>query len=301
MARKKKDRKVELDGELDFKDLDDITGDDMDFGDLEDIEDNRKPSMFGVAQELSKETGRGFLDGLVSQTAKKGLKSEYTDNYYELMDYADLAKNTFDENKSKVNKSVYKLGKEVKKVLPFQLKMLDSFLERYETNNEQARQESEEALRENSIQSNISSIFDKQLEIQKALEAKHDAERQVESKERITTNKLNLDILTSIDTNISNHTAFTLQISKEYYRKSLELQFKTYFIQADMLKTMRDHYKGFSIQFDSIVKNTSLPEFVKLNNTERIQEVVRTQAVQGTFKNVISNSKYVENVKKKPK
>ena len=301
MARKKKDRKVELDGELDFKDLDDITGDDMDFGDLEDIEDNRKPSMFGVAQELSKEAGRGFLDELVKQTAKKSIPQEYTDNYYELMDYADLAKNTFDENKSKVNKSIYKLGKEVKKVLPFQLKMLDSFLERYETNNEQARQESEEALRENSIQSNISSIFDKQLEIQKALEAKHDAERQVESKERITTNKLNLDILTSIDTNISNHTAFTLQISKEYYRKSLELQFKTYFIQADMLKTMRDHYKGFSIQFDSIVKNTSLPEFVKLNNTERIQEVVRTQAVQGTFKNVISNSKYVENVKKKLK
>lgn len=301
MAKKKKDRKVELDTELDFNDLDDISMDDMNFGDLEDIEDDRKPSKFGVAQELSKEAGKGFLDGLVKQTAKKSLPEEYTDNYYELMDYADLAKNTFDENKSKVNKSVYKLGKEVKKVLPFQLKMLDSFLERYETSNEQARQESEEALRESSIQSNLSSIFDKQLEIQKALEAKHDAEKQVEDKQRIATNKLNFDILTSIDANISNQTAFTLQISKEYYKKSLELQFKTYFIQADMLKTMRDHYKGFSIQFDNIVKNTALPEFVKLNDTERIREIVRTQAIQGTFKNVISNSKYVENVKKKLK
>lgn len=297
---KKKTKNNKVDNELNFDDLGDINTDDLDFGELDDIDaSDRSPSKAGIARELATETGRGFLDNLVKQTAKKSLPEEYSNNYYELMDYASFTKNTFDENKNKVQSSIYKLGKEVKKILPFQMKLLNNFLEKYETNFEQIKQESEEALRENSIQSNLSSIFDKQLEIQKAIEAKRDAEGQVETRERITTNKLNFDILTNIDSNISNQTAFTLQISKEYYRKSLELQFKSYFIQADMLKTMKDYYKGFSLQFDNIVKNTGLPEFVKLNSTERIQDVIRTQMVQNTYKSLFSNSKYVDNIKSK--
>jgi len=296
---KKKSQDNKVDNDLDFKDLNDLDTD-MDFGELEDIDaTSRNPSKAGVAKELASEAGKGFFDGLIKQTAKKSLPEEYSSNYYELMDYADFAKETFDQNKSKVNKSIYKLGKEVKKVLPFQFKLLNNYLEKYETDFEEYKAQSEEEMREGSIQSNLAGIFDKQLEIQKAIEAKREAKDEVESKERISTNKMNIDILSNIDSNISNLSAFTLQISKEYYRKSLELQFKTYFVQADMLKTMREHYKGFSIQFDNIVKNTGLPEFVKLNNTERISEIMRTQMVQNTYKNLFSNSEYVKNVKTK--
>ena len=296
---KKKDKKNEVDNDLDFGDLDDLEVD-TDFGDLEDIDaDSRSPSKAGVAKELGKEATKGFFDGLIKQTAKKSLPDEYSSNYYELMDYADFAKETFDTNKSKVNKSIYKLGKEVKKILPFQFKMLDNYLEKFESDNEEQRQQSEDEMREGSINANLTGIFDKQLEITKAIEAKHEAKDQIESKERMSAHKMNIDILGNIDANISNSTAFTLQISKEYYRKSLELQFKSYFVQADMLKTMREYYKGFSLQFDNIVKNTGLPEFVKLNNTERLSDIIRTQMVQNTYKNLFSNSEYVKNVKGK--
>lgn len=294
---KKKDKKNNVDNDLDFGDLDDLEVD-TDFGDLEDIDaDSRSPSKAGVAKELAGEATKGFFDGLIKQTAKKSLPDEYSSNYYELMDYADFARETFDTNKNKVNKSVYKLGKEVKKILPFQFKFLDNYLEKFESDNEEQRQASEDEMREGSISANLSSIFDKQLEVTKAIEARRDANDQVEAKERMTTTKMNIDILTNIDSNISNMSAFTLQISKEYFRRSLELQFKSYFVQADMLKTMREHYKGFSLQFDNIVKNTGLPEFVKLNNTERLSEILRTQMVQNTYKNLFSNSEYVKSVK----
>lgn len=294
---KKKSKDNDVDNELNFDDLDDIGGD-TNFGDLEDIDaESRNPSKAGVAKELASEAGKGFFDGLIKQTAKKSLPDEYTSNYHELMDYADFAKETFDTNKTKVNKSVYKLGKEVKKVLPFQIKILDRYLEKFEADHEEQRQQSEDEMREGSINANLTSIFDKQLEITKAIEAKRDADDTVEAKERISTTKMNIDILTNIDANMSNMSAFTLQISKEFYRKSLELQFKSYFVQADMLKTMREHYKGFSLQFDNIVKNTGLPEFVKLNNTERLSEIIRTQMVQNTYKNLFSNSEYIKNVK----
>lgn len=294
---KKKDKKNKVNSKIDFKDLDDIQMDDIDFGDLENIEDDRNPSKLGIAKEISKDVGRGFLEGLSKKTAEKVLPSEYTENISTLIDYTDFTKHMLEENKTKVESSLYKLGNEVKKILPFQSKILNKFLEKYETDFEKVRVQSEEAIRDTAIQSNLTSIFDKQIEIQKAIEAKRTSETEVERRERITTSKLNLDVLTSIDNNLSTQTAFTLQIGKEYYRKSLELQFKSYFIQADMLKTMRDYYKGFSLQFDNIVKNTGLPEFVKLNNTERIQDVIRTQMIENTYKNVFSNSKYLETIK----
>ena len=296
---KKKSKDNELDTDLNFDDLEDLDTD-IDFGDLENIDElSREPSKAGIAKEVITEAGKGFLSGLIEQAAKKSLPEEYTSNYYELMDYADFIKETFEENKNKINKSIYRLGKEVKKILPFQFKLLNSYLEKYESEFEEFKRQSEEEIREGLIQSNLASIFDKQLEIQKALEAKRKAEDEVETAERISMSKMNIDILSNIDANISNQTAFTLQISKEYYRKSLELQYKSYFIQADMLKTMREYYKGFTIQLDNIIKNTGLPEFVKLHNTERVSDIIRTQIVQNTYKSLFSNSEYVKNVKKK--
>ena len=295
---KKKSDKTKIDNDLNFDDLSDLDSDSVNFDNLSDLDPlDRNPSKPEVAKEFLKDTGKSFLGTLVKETSKKALPSEYTNNYYELMDFVDFSKNTFDKNKNKVETSLFRLGKEVKKILPFQVKLLDKFLTNYEDKIRDVKQKTEEDLRESSIQSNLSSIFDKQLEIQKVLEARRDAENKVESKERITNNKLNFDILTNINNNIASNTAFTLQISKEYYRKSLELQFKSYFIQADMLKTMKEYYKGFSIQYDSIIKNTGLPEFVKLKNTEKIKDIVRTHLVESTFKNIYDRNKYIETIK----
>lgn len=298
---KKKSGNKNLDNNLDFDDLDDLEADGgMDFGDLEDIDmSSRKPSTGEVAKEMAKEAGQGFLDSTARKAAEKALPESYKDNYYAAVDYADFAKETFQASKGKINKSLYNLGKEVKKILPFQSKMLDSFLSKYESDFDAFKSQTEEQIREGSIQSNLSSIFDKQLEVTKAIESRRSAEEQADRKQQLAVNKVNLDVLTSIDNNLSNQTAFTLQISKEYYRKSLELQYKSYFVQADMLKDMRDYYKGFSIQFEEIKKNTALPDFVKLHTSERVSELMRTQFIQNTYKQLFSNSEYIQNVKKR--
>lgn len=295
---KKKTDKNKVDFNIDLSDLDDLDSD-LSFDSIDDLDGGREPSKLKISKELAKEASKGFLDSLVKKTAAKTLPREYSDNYYTALEYNDLIKETYETNKNKINKSLYRLGKEVKKILPFQSKIINNFLEKYESDFEAFKTQSEEQLREASIQSNISSIFDKQLEIQKAFEAKRSSEAEVDRKEKLTISKLNLDVLSSIDANISNQTAFTLQIGKEYYRKSLELQYKSYFIQADMLKTMRDYYKGFSLQLDAVVKNTGLPDFVKLRNTERLEDIVRTRVVEDSYKKLFSNSEYINNVKKR--
>lgn len=297
--KKKSDNKDLDNDDLNFDDLEGLEGDSgMDFGDDLDTS-SRKPSVRDTAKELGKEAGKGFFDSMARKTAEKALPDSYKDNMYAALDYADFAKETFDTNKNKINKSLYKLGKEVKKIIPFQSKMLEGFLAKYETDFEEFKQQSQDEQRNASVASELSSMFDKQLEVQKGLEAKRSAEEQVDKKQRLAVDKISIDVLSSIDSHVATQSAFTLQISKEYYRKSLELQYKTYFIQADMLKDMRDYYKGFSKQFEDIAHNTAMPDFVKLHKTEAVQQMMRDQLMQSTYKQLFSNSDYVKNVKQK--
>lgn len=282
-------------------DLDDLDGleDDLDFGDMEDITGDRKPGVAGVAKELGKEGGKGLLSGLVKGTAKKSLPSSYETNYQTAKDYAEWGKEIADESKGIVNKSAYGLGKEVKKLLPFKIKSLDKYLENYETDNIRKAEASEEAMRADSINATLGGIFDKQLETQKFLQADAQAREETEHKREIVSTKMQTDVLHSIDKNTGDMSAFTLQISKEYYRKSLELQFKTYYVQADLLKHSKDYFKGFSLQLDNVVKNTGLPDFVKLKNTESLKEVMRQRAVNSIQGSLFDNNAYVKKVKER--
>ena len=298
MAEKKKTKKGLVDDDMDFTDLDDLGGD-MEFDDDGFDMGEREPSRSEVVKDLAKDAGSGFLNTMVKKTAEKGLPSEYSSNYNEVIDLASFAGEVVDRNKQKIDKSLFKLGKEVKKLLPMQIGLLDKYLAKKEEEFTESRQQSEEEMRNGSIASEVGSIFDKQLDVQKALEAKRSAEEQVSSKERLITTKMNLDVLRSIDANAATSAAFATQISKEYFRKSLELQYKSFFVQADMLRTMRDHYKGFSIQFTNIEKNTSLPEFVKLKNTERFKDIMRTNATQAVYAQLFNRNKYLETVKKR--
>ena len=298
MAKKKQD-KGRVDDDMNFDDLDDLG--EADFGFEEELNglDNREPSRSQVAKELVKDTASGFFDGLIKKTTKDALPEQYDASYYDAMDLANFGAEVVDRNKTKLNKSFFKLGKEVKRVLPFKLSMLDKYLETQEQNYETFKQQSEEEAQNVAIQSELTSIFDKQIEVQKNLEARREAQAEVDKKEQLVQGKMSQDILSNIDANVARQSSFTLEISKQYFRKSLELQFKSYFVQANMLKTMRESYKAFTVQFTNIEKNTSLPEFVKLKNTERLQDIVRTQATQSVYNQLFDNSKYMAGVKKR--
>lgn len=301
MAKKKHTDETEIDNDLDFDDLSDMDDEfgDVSFDDEGMSDDPREPNFTEVATELAGEAGSGFLEDLIKTTAKKSLPDSYHESYYDVMDYKDLIQDEFSKSKEKLSKSFASLAKEAKKVLPFRIKMVDNFLDKFTEDYESYKAESEEQQRNSMIESNLSSLFDKQLEITSKLEAKHDAEENVRDRREIVSNKISTEILTDIATNTSNATAFTLQIAKEYYRKSLELQFKTFFIQTDLLKTTKDSFKAFSQQFDSIVKNTGLPDYVKLKNAERLGDVVRKQISTDLYKKVFNENSYISNVKQK--
>jgi len=296
MTKKKDDVEIDLDNEdLELDDFPEF-GDD----DFPEFDDNREPDSGEIAKESLKEAGSSFLSSLILNTSKKSLPDEYTTEISSVVDYADIGKEIYRDSKDKLKRSSYLAAREVSKILPFESKLLNKLVERL-TPEEETYQPSEEEQREASIQSNLSSIFDKQIELQKALEAKRSAEENVDRKERLALGKFNLDTLSNIDKSTSITNSFHLNISKEYFRKSLELQYKSYFVQADLLKVSKEYFKTFVTQFEKITKNTSLPDYVKLHDKEAIAETVRQQTVTQIFNSTFSNNNYLNNVKNKLK
>lgn len=292
----KKTKKDEVD-ELDFGDLEDLDMGEVDFDESSLDDPDRAPSRSEVAKDMVKQAGTGFVESMAKKTAEKALPPEYASNYSDVMDLANFAGDVIDRNKQQLDKSMFKLGKEVKKLLPVQIGFLDKYLDKKEEEFAEFRQQSEEEMRNASISSELSSIFDQQLDIQKALEAKRSAEGSVETKERLVATKLNLDVLRSIDASAATSAAFETQISKQFFRKSLELQYKSFFVQADMLRTMRDSYKGFTLLLTNIEKNSGLPDFVKLKNTERLADIARTNVTQAVYSQLFDRNKYTQTVK----
>ena len=297
---KKTEKDTKLKDDINLDDLDDLgLDDDIDFGDLEDIDNDREAVEPSISKELLKETSKGFLEGVIKKGAEKSLPDDITNNYQSAIDYTDFIKQTYDTEKTKLNKSLYRLARETTKTLPIQSKLINKYLEKKEAEYTSYKEKSEEEFRQTGITSSLSSIFDKQLDIQTDLLARQEARREVETKERLSTNKLNLNTLSSIDSNLSTQTAFTLQISKEYYRTSLELQYKGYYLQADMLKTMRDYYKSYSVQLDSVIKNTGLPDIVKTRTSENLIESLKAKGTEELYKSIFNETDFVNNLKKR--
>ena len=297
-----KDKNNEIDDDFNFDDLDGIGNDlDSDF-DLDDdgMGDERGPSNLALAGELAAEAGTGFMEGLIEKASKDALPSSFSENYAEVGEYKDLFVDEFQKSKSKLGKAVSGLAKETKKFLPFRIGIVDKMLDSVIGDDDETyRAESEESMRNSQIESNLNSIFNKQLEFTAQLEAKRDAKEDADDRREMIQDKRESSFLASIANNTGWVKSYSEQVGIEFSRKTLEIQMKSFFVQTDLLKTSKDSFKAFSLQFDSIVKNTGLPDYVKLQTKERLGDVIRTNVSRGIYQKAFENNAYVTRVKRR--
>lgn len=65
---------------------------------------------------------------------------------------------------------------------------------------------------------------------------------------------------------------YTYNVTNNYYRKSLELQYKHYYTSREQLGLLKTSLETFKLQFENIIKNTALPEIVKIHSSEQLKE-----------------------------
>lgn len=96
---------------------------------------------------------------------------------------------------------------------------------------------------------------------------------------------------------VSSMAGYQRYITNKYQRKMLEIQYRQYFTQRDTLAAIEAYAKDTHTQLDAIVKNTGLPDIIKMQASEQFINMARQrtfgriqQGVGNYFRSYIDNT-----------
>lgn len=101
----------------------------------------------------------------------------------------------------------------------------------------------------------------------------------------------NLEQLNSVRLGIQQLVSYQNKITINYQRKHLELQYRILGVQTDMLESNAQFYQETIKRLDAVVSNTALPDFVKLTNSERLSDAMRTSVLSSFTEGMIGDRK----------
>ena len=269
-------------------DLDDDLDDDLDLPDLDFDDPESDPSDRSPVDRVS----RGFADGLKQSAMSRSTQKKLLDNalpkgygsaYQGVTDAADAAEDLYDTAKDRLRpaaKDAKKIGRKVReKASPYIPKWLDDKLDSWTKEDpDDSRGEAYDP-QENEIQTTLGNIFQTQQEQKAQDEAKESTERQTDralEDARYLDNKSQLE---HIQEAIGRVVGYQEDIASKFQKKSLELQFRQYFIAKDQYSLLQQYAEESGQSLVDIRKNTSLPEFLKMRGSERVREMLRDKTL----------------------
>ena len=99
----------------------------------------------------------------------------------------------------------------------------------------------------------------------------------------------NMTVSVGMANAVTRLATYTETINQAFQKKNLELAYRSYFLQNDMFKHMQEYDKAMKIQGDAIVRNTGLPEFEKLNMSERFSDRLKTKTFDAFLNGALFN------------
>lgn len=274
MAKKEKLKSDEFDFD------DDLNFDDLGFGDDDgfEVKDDRKPvtKVLDGAIEGAKDT---LTDpAFIRKTVLESLPKEYGESYAKIDEVSTGVVRLYNDAVKEVKPTVTRVLKQVDKLIPQESKRTREFLDKIKEfvgEDYEYKQLSKEQQEEQSIQNSLGAIFQTQGEEQARQRNEDQAQGLI--KEQVEKDRFETEsgFLASIDNNLAKLTQYNEKINQAYQKKTLELQFRGYFLQQDMLATTKKYFEVFEKQNEAITKNTALPEFVKITKAEAFKEHMR--------------------------
>ncbi len=280
----------------------------MDF-DLPEPKDDRSPTT-----KAMKGFASGVKDGtLNNEFARKFVKASLPRGYGDTIDLASNSarglKDLYHNSLKDVKPVMKELKDTTRRILPkskgFLPKSVADKLEKW--SKEEAKYNIEDQ-RESNLNLQLMDVFKSQSEEAAKSKAELDARQTLKDTVAQKRHKDNISQLDEIRTGISKLVAYQEGITINYQRKSLELQFRSYYILGDLLEEQKKSNEVSITRLAEIVKNTGLPEYVKINNAERLKEYAKNKFIGGIGntlndyrKNIMGNfsTKLAGNVKGK--
>lgn len=259
--------------------------DDLDFDfDAPPVKDDRNP-----VTKVITGFGSGVKDTIASESfIKESIKSlmprGYGTGFDAITDTRDSIRDLYNTTADEIRPVVNDLKRVTSKAIPIASRYMPGALAKRleswaETATEEYRGYSKSGYEDEEINRNLTEIFKIQAEDQE--EKDEDEEYRDQLKEGLAFNRHRdqLGQLNQMRLSLSQLVSYQDKITANYQRKSLELQYRHFFLARESLLDQRKHYADQKAYLESINKNTALPEYVKLKQTERLGEALRNRFI----------------------
>lgn len=128
---------------------------------------------------------------------------------------------------------------------------------------------------ESEIAMTLGSIFNTQMDEQRKMAQESDTKQEL--RDMVLTKQVtgSNNTLASIEKGILKLVSYQDQVNAKVQQKSLELQYRQYFATRKSLDIHQQMLELSKASYDSIIKNTALPEIVKVQNSEMAEKMLK--------------------------
>ena len=114
--------------------------------------------------------------------------------------------------------------------------------------------------------------------------------------EQSLSNATQEELLSKVVSNLSVANDFNVSVANSYYRKSLELSFKQTLLQDSIFNLLKTNSELQGKQLESIVKNTALPDSIKMHNKDHLEKILKDKALNAGM-DMLGRNNIVKNLK----
>ncbi|MDR3392308.1 MAG: glycoside hydrolase family 19 protein [Sulfuriferula sp.] len=278
-----KSTKFESGNDFDF---DDNFGDIPDFAEPKEKGQNKRIPMLSLGKSALK--GAVGDSGLTDESfLRRTIRSVLPSGYGSALDIADEASSTLRSLYNDSYKELRPLLNDMKRVTARMQEPLDKYLpksiskrlDEWSKSIDQATAggPSEEDQRDAMINASIAETLKHQVVQDAKREQRDDARGKIREQIDQIRHKDSVGQLNQIRLATAQLAAYQNNVTSQYHRKSLELQYRTLFTLRDIAIEQKRMSEVTTDAYTKIVKNTGLPDYVKLSDSDRLGQATRNR------------------------
>lgn len=249
---------------------------------------------------IGKAAGRGFLDTIKSSAwVRNTLTAALPRGFGSALEFADQSarsiKDLYDSGTKELKPQLNELRRITQRILPKDsdkdsalMKKLRAQADKYEKPGDNRAQVDP---REQNVAAVMGEVFGAQQDAQQRRDKVSDIKDNLREGLTQARHKDVIGQLDAIRLAVAKTAAYTTSANANYQRKSLEIQYRSYFMQMDMLAETKRANAINHAHLDAIMKNTALPDIVKLNNSPEKRKMQRNRFIGGALRSAFDQKR----------
>lgn len=241
-----------------------------------------------VSMSLGKSALSGALEGLTEEGfIRRTIRSALPSGYGTALDIADEASSTLRSLYNDSVKEIKPLINDLKRVTKRVQEPLDKYLPKTVSNVlkkfgdsiDQGRpgELDPEQQREAMLTANLAEVFKHTVVSQAKREQAEDARSKVREQIDQIRHKDSMGQLNEIRLSVARSAGYTQNVTSQFQRKSLELQYRSFFVLKDMYTEQRKMNMFQEEALRQITANTGAPDYMKMTEAVRLKKVIRNK------------------------